>query len=77
MQKITPFLWFDNNAEEALNLYLSIFKDSEVTNVSRYGEAGPGAPGTVMMASFRLGNQEFIALNGGPYFKFTRQFRFL
>ena len=71
MQKISPFLWFDGNAEEAVNFYVSIFKDSKVLNISRYGEAGPGPKGTVMSATFQLHGQEFIALNGGPHFKFT------
>ena len=71
MQKISPFLWFDGNAEEAVNFYVSIFKDSKILNLSRYGEAGPGPKGTVMSATFQLQGQEFIALNGGPQFKFT------
>ena len=71
MQKISPFLWFDGNAEEAVNFYVSIFKDSKVLNISRYGEAGPGPKGSVMSATFQLQGQEFIALNGGPQFKFT------
>ena len=71
MQKITPFLWFDGNAEEAVNFYVSIFKDAKILNLSRYGEAGPGPEGTVMSATFQLQGQEFIALNGGPQFKFT------
>jgi predicted 3-demethylubiquinone-9 3-methyltransferase (glyoxalase superfamily) len=71
MQKITPFLWFDNNAEEAVNLYLSIFKNSKITKVARYGDAGPGPKGTVMTIAFQLEGQDFIALNGGPMFKFT------
>jgi predicted 3-demethylubiquinone-9 3-methyltransferase (glyoxalase superfamily) len=71
MQKITPFLWFDNKAEEAANFYTSIFKNSKVTRVSRYGEAGPGPKGTVMSVTFQLEGQEFIALNGGPHFSFT------
>ena len=71
MQKISPFLWFDSNAEEAVNFYVSIFKDSKILNLSRYGEAGPGPKGTVMSATFQLHGQEFIALNGGPHFKFT------
>jgi len=71
MQKITPFLWFDNNAEEAINLYVSIFKNSKVGKVSRYGDAGPGPKGSVMTATFELEGQEFMALNGGPHFKFT------
>ena len=71
MQKITPFLWFDGNAEEAVNFYVSIFKDAKILNLSRYGEAGPGPKGSVMSATFQLQGQEFIALNGGPQFKFT------
>jgi predicted 3-demethylubiquinone-9 3-methyltransferase (glyoxalase superfamily) len=71
MQKITPFLWFDNQAEEAMNFYTSIFKNSKIGAVSRYGEAGPGPKGSVMTASFELDGQRFTALNGGPYFKFT------
>ena len=71
MQKISPFLWFDGNAEEAVNFYVSIFKDSKILNLSRYGEAGPGPKGSVMSATFQLQGQEFIALNGGPQFKFT------
>ncbi len=70
-QKITTFLWFDGNAEEAVNHYISIFKNSKVLNVARYGEAGPGRKGTVMTVHFQLDGQEFIALNGGPQFKFT------
>src|SRR5947208_2747037 len=68
MQKITPFLWFNDNAEEAVNFYTSIFKNSKIGAISRYGEAGPGKPGTVMSARFELEGQEFIALNGGPMF---------
>ena len=71
MQKITPFLWFDGNAEEAVNFYVSIFEDAKILNLSRYGEAGPGPKGAVMSATFQLQGQEFIALNGGPQFKFT------
>ena len=71
MPKITPFLWFDNNAEEAVNFYTSIFKNSKVGNISRYGDAGPGPKGSVMMATFEIEGQEFMALNGGPHFKFT------
>jgi predicted 3-demethylubiquinone-9 3-methyltransferase (glyoxalase superfamily) len=77
MQKITPFLWFNDNAEEAMNLYISIFKNSKVLNVARYGEAGPGANGTVMTATFQLDGQEFVALNGGPHFKFTEAISFV
>lgn len=71
MQKITPFLWFDGNAEEAINLYVSVFKNSKITSVARYGDAGPGPKGTVMTATFQLEGQEFFALNGGPMYKFT------
>ena len=70
-QKITTFLWFDNNAEEAVNFYVSIFKNSKVSKTSRYGDAGPGPKGTVMTIAFQLDGQEFMALNGGPQFKFT------
>ncbi len=77
MQKITPFLWFDNNAEEAANFYVSIFKNSKVLSVSRYGEAGPGPKGTVMVAEFQIDGQEFVALNGGPRFKFTEAISFV
>ena len=76
MQKITPFLWFDNQAEEAANFYVSIFKDSEVVTVTRYGDAGPGPKGMAMTVVFRLDGQEFIALNGGPQFKFTEALSF-
>src|SRR5712691_11829956 len=71
MQKITPFLWFDGKAEEAMNFYVSVFQNSKVVRVSRYGEAGPGRKGTVMSATFQLDGQEFFALNGGPQFTFT------
>jgi predicted 3-demethylubiquinone-9 3-methyltransferase (glyoxalase superfamily) len=71
MQKITPFLWFDNQAEEAANFYVSVFKNSKIGTVSRYGEAGPGPKGSVMLVTFQLEGEEFIALNGGPVFKFT------
>ncbi len=70
-QKITPFLWFDNNAEEAMNFYVATFKNSKILNVTRYGDAGPGPKGTVMAATFQLEGQEFYALNGGPQYKFT------
>ena len=77
MQKITPFLWFDKEAEEAMNFYVSIFKNSKVKGVTHYGEAGPGPAGTVMTASFELDGQEFVALNGGPHFKFTEAVSFV
>jgi predicted 3-demethylubiquinone-9 3-methyltransferase (glyoxalase superfamily) len=70
-QKITPFLWFDGNAEEAMNFYVSLFKNSKIVSVSRYGEAGPGPKGTVMAATFQLAGQQFHSLNGGPQYKFT------
>jgi len=70
-QRITPMLWFDNQAEEAANYYVSIFSNSKVTNVSRYGDTGPGPKGSVMVAEFELDGQKFTALNGGPRFKFT------
>lgn len=76
-QIITPFLWFDNNAEEAMDFYVSVFKEAEVLSVSRYGEAGPGPEGSVIVASFRLNGQEFLALNGGPQFKFTEAVSFV
>jgi len=76
MKKITPFLWFDGKAEEAMNFYVSIFKNSKVLSVSRYGEGGPGPRGTVMTATFQLNGQEFIALNGGPEFTFTEAISF-
>ncbi len=70
-QTMTTCLWFDGKAEEAMNFYLSIFKNSKMGNVSRYGEAGPGAKGSVMVASFQLNGQDFMALNGGPHYTFT------
>lgn len=70
-QRITPMLWFDTQAEEAANYYCSIFKNSKVTGISRYGETGPGAKGSVMVAEFEIEGQTFTALNGGPQFKFT------
>jgi predicted 3-demethylubiquinone-9 3-methyltransferase (glyoxalase superfamily) len=70
-QKITTFLWFDNNAEEAVNFYVSTFKKSKVLNSIRYGDAGPGPKGTIMTIAFQLDGQEFTALNGGPQFKFN------
>lgn len=71
MQKITPFLWFDKDAEQAANFYVSIFKNSKLGQVTRYGDAGPGPKGTAMSVTFELEGQEFFALNGGPQFKFT------
>lgn len=71
MQKITPFLWFDNQAEEAINHYLAIFPGGRIIRMKRYGQGGPGPEGSVMTALFELAGQQFIALNGGPQFKFT------
>jgi predicted 3-demethylubiquinone-9 3-methyltransferase (glyoxalase superfamily) len=71
MQKITPFLWFDHQAEEAANFYTSLFKDSKIVSISRYGEGGPGPQGAVMTVNFQLEGQDFIALNGGPEFTFS------
>jgi predicted 3-demethylubiquinone-9 3-methyltransferase (glyoxalase superfamily) len=70
-QKISAFLWFDNNAEEAVNFYVSVFKNSSVSKTVHYGDEGPGPKGTVMIIDFQLDGQEFTALNGGPQFKFT------
>ena len=71
MQKITPFLWYDSQAEEAANFYTSIFKDSKILSVSRFGEAGPGPRGTVMSVTFQIEGQQFMALNGGTLFTFS------
>jgi predicted 3-demethylubiquinone-9 3-methyltransferase (glyoxalase superfamily) len=71
MPKITTFLTFNDQAEEAVNLYVSIFRNSKIVSISRYGEAGPGPAGSVMLVTFLLQGQEFIALNGGPHFTFT------
>ena len=76
-KKITPFLWFDGNAEEAANFYVSIFKNSKVLGVSHYGKEAPGDDGTVMTVSFVLDGEEFIALNGGPTYKFSEAVSFL
>jgi predicted 3-demethylubiquinone-9 3-methyltransferase (glyoxalase superfamily) len=81
IQKITPFLWFDNQAEEAVNFYLSIFGNSRIVTIARYGDAGAevsGMPkGSVMTVTFQLEGQDFAALNGGPYFKFTEAISFV
>jgi len=77
MQKITPFLWFDNQAEEAMNFYVSVFNNSKVLSVNRYGEGAPAPKGTVMTANFQLEGQAFTALNGGPMFKFTPAISFV
>ncbi|MGU3432376.1 VOC family protein [Actinomycetes bacterium M1A6_2h] len=71
MQKITTSLWFDSNAEEAVNLYVSLFADSKIVNVSRYGEGSMGQPGSVMTVDFELFGQRFNAINGGPMFTFS------
>jgi predicted 3-demethylubiquinone-9 3-methyltransferase (glyoxalase superfamily) len=71
MQKITPFLWFNDQAEEAAKFYTSVFKNSKLGNVRRFGPAGPGPQGKVMSVTFKLGGQEFFALNGGPVFTFS------
>ena len=77
MQKITPMLWFDKEAEEAANLYVSIFKNSKVEEVSRYPEGSPAPAGSVMMVKFNLDGQDFLALNAGPHFKFTEAISFV
>lgn len=77
MQKITPFLWFDNQVEEAINFYTSVFKDSKILSVAKYGKEGPGPEGTVMTAKFMIGGQEFVALNGGPQFTFSEAISFV
>jgi predicted 3-demethylubiquinone-9 3-methyltransferase (glyoxalase superfamily) len=77
MKGITPFLWFDGKAEEAVKFYTSVFKSSKVGSVARYGEEGPGPKGNVMTATFELAGQQFIALNGGPQFKFTPAISFV
>ncbi len=76
MRNISPFLWFDTQAEEAANLYTSIFPNSKILKVARYGDAGPGPKGTVMTVEFELNGQNFIALNGGPHFKFNEAISF-
>jgi len=77
MQKISPFLWFDGNAEEAADFYVSLFKGSKILKIARYGEAGPGPAGAVMVVNFQIEGQDFIALNGGPLFKFTEAISFV
>jgi predicted 3-demethylubiquinone-9 3-methyltransferase (glyoxalase superfamily) len=76
MQKITPFLWFDGQAEEAANFYVSLFKNSKILSANRYGEGGPGPAGSVMTIAFQLDGQEFVGLNGGPQYKFTEAVSF-
>src|SRR5213593_3003195 len=70
-QRITPFLWYDTQAEEAANFYVSVFKNSRVLSVVRYGDVGPGPKGSVMTVEFELEGLKFVGLNGGPHFKFT------
>jgi len=77
MQKITPFLWFDANAEEAMEYYTSVFKNSKKLGVTRYGKGMPLPEGTAMTATFELDGQKFVALNGGPRFKFTEAVSFV
>lgn len=76
MQKITPFLWFNGNAEEAMNFYTSIFHNSKIVRVTRYGEGGPFPKGTVMTGTFQIEGQEFYVLNGGPQFSFSEAISF-
>jgi predicted 3-demethylubiquinone-9 3-methyltransferase (glyoxalase superfamily) len=77
MQKITPFLWFNNNAEEAIQFYTSVFKESAIVKIVRYGNEGPGPKGSVMTATMKLHGQEFVLLNGGPQFKFNDSVSFV
>jgi predicted 3-demethylubiquinone-9 3-methyltransferase (glyoxalase superfamily) len=77
MQKITPFLWFDGEAEEAVKFYTSVFKNSKIGRIARYGEGSPGPKDSVMTAEFQIEGQEFVALNGGPQYKFTPAISFL
>jgi predicted 3-demethylubiquinone-9 3-methyltransferase (glyoxalase superfamily) len=77
MQRITPFLWFDNQAEEAMKHYLSIFKNAKAIRLIRYGDQGPGPKGSVMTAQFQIEGQEFVALNGGPAFTFSQAISFV
>ena len=77
LQKITPFLWFDHEAEEAARFYTSVFENSRIEAVTRYDDAGPGPKGSVMTVAFELDGQKFVALNGGPAFKFTEAVSFV
>jgi predicted 3-demethylubiquinone-9 3-methyltransferase (glyoxalase superfamily) len=77
MQKISPFLWFDNNAEDAMNFYMKVFKNSKILQVSRYPEGSPGPVGQVMVASMEIEGQHFMLLNGGPIFKFNESVSFM
>lgn len=77
MSRINPFLWFNGNAEEAVNFYVSVFKEATILHVARYGEAGPGKPGSVMTMKFKLLEQEFVAINGNAPFQFTEAISFV
>src|SRR5579883_870552 len=77
IKTLVPFLWFDNNAEEAANFYVSLFENSRITHLSRYGDAGPGPKGSVMVAAFELQGRRFTALNGGPAHRLTEAFSLL
>jgi predicted 3-demethylubiquinone-9 3-methyltransferase (glyoxalase superfamily) len=77
MQRITPFLWFNDNAEQAVNFYLSVFKNSKITNITHYGEAGPGPKGSVMTVDYQLDGQEFVAINGGPTYTISPAISFV
>jgi predicted 3-demethylubiquinone-9 3-methyltransferase (glyoxalase superfamily) len=77
MQKINPFLWFDKEAEQAANFYVSVFKNSKIVKVTRYGDAGPGPKGDVLVVAFEIEGQPFTALNGGPGFKFNESVSFV
>lgn len=77
MQAISPFLWFDHQAEQAAKFYVSIFERSKITKIARYGAAGPGKPGSVMTVAFKINGQGFVALNGGPHYKITPAISFV
>jgi predicted 3-demethylubiquinone-9 3-methyltransferase (glyoxalase superfamily) len=77
MQNVTPCLWFDGQAEEAMNFYVSIFRNSKIVSITRFGDAGPGKKGTVMVGTFQLDGQDFYALNGGPQYTFSPAISFL
>lgn len=76
MQKIIPFLWFDGNAEEAMNFYVSVFRNSKLGTITRHGDSGPGPKGAVITGSFQINGLDFYALNGGPHFKFSSAISF-
>jgi predicted 3-demethylubiquinone-9 3-methyltransferase (glyoxalase superfamily) len=76
MPKVTPFLWFDDQAEEAARFYVSLFKNSSIGRIARYGDAGPGPKGSIVTIEFELDGQAFVGLNGGPHFKFTEAVSF-